>query len=377
MKTSYKATAWVGAGGLGLLVLGVVVMVFLNTPRSISKESSVVPTTPKLIAINSPSSEVHDSPQPELVVPRLDPVDYPPGSVGHECGVNEFPPRDFLSQQSYEQYWKLMENFWAVLENEKCHTAIERQVNSVNPYLWGRENRTSGPHLVFAFVNIENPVTFERIFTDPVGDLARVQEALARPECQLGKDAESNWQLSETCHTDAILNYALITQFCYDEGIQNRIRESGMNLDRPLIELAARLGDETAGLTQGGTLGGNGYKYGPLTEWFSSLNELHDTTHLFTKHPPSVDRLRRHLALFAENPTIDGKTIDFDHEALVKHLCTPPYFTLQYNDEEPGPEPPSCRTIVAELRQELHDNQTFLGFIATFEDVAMHLEVYE
>ncbi|MDE0644699.1 MAG: hypothetical protein OXH84_00465 [Gammaproteobacteria bacterium] len=64
---------------------------------------------------------------------------------------------------------------------------------AINPYHWNDDT----DNRAFAFVVIENPLTFERIFTDPVGDLARVQDALSRSECKLGPDAESNWKLNK------------------------------------------------------------------------------------------------------------------------------------------------------------------------------------
>ena len=68
-----------------------------------------------------------------------------------------------------------------------------------------------------------------------------------------------------------------------------------------------------------------------------------------------------------------------DHEALVQHLCTPPYLEHPFSqvERETVTDPPSCRTIVTELRQKLHDNSAMLELIATFEEVAMRLDVYE
>ena len=454
MKTSYKATAWVGAGGLGLLVLGVVVVMFLNTPRSISKESSVEPITPKLIANNSPIAESPISPPAELVGPRLPPIDYPLGSIGFACDVNKFPPAVvYWSFEPDRREIRPQEKDPSVaLQNEECSTTVEQQMYAINPYLWGKENETWGTHLAFEFVNIDNPLTFERIFTDPTGDFVRVQEALARPECQLGQNV-GNWQLKETCHADAILNYALVTRFCYQEeyynfivdyrygnGVNNRTRQSYRKEDNPtpeqdrsmwiqelegrwvrekcktldpsldlqspvhtelrkqihllqpekslnatLIDLAARLGDAAAGLTYPFSVGSwvdhveygeEGYKHSPFTPWFTT-KRFDDPKDLFTKHPPSAERMRRLVRLFAEERTQDGISIDYNHEALVQYLCTPPYYTSPWVDEDTIPEPPSCRTIVIELHQEFHDNQTILGYIATFEDVAMRLDVYE
>lgn len=441
MNLDRKTTAWVSAGGLGLLVLVVGVFVVFNTPRSITAESPIVPLDPTMIATTSPTAKISSSPLPELVSPRLPPVDYPPGSVGHACGVNEFPPRVGFGGKK-----PLL-----ALMNEECHTAVEKHVNLINPYLWGNETEVEpfGGHRAIPFVVIDNPVTFERLFTDPAGDFARVQEALARPECQLAQDAESNWNLNETCHADAILNYALIMRFCYadfpNNGVGNRHRQYYSEKDNPtpeqdrsmwiqeledawvrkkcktldpildlqalvhaelrkqilalqvydyedykwglkdlhaaLIELAARLGDDTAGLTRytqvrwDSHTGEQGYKYGRFANWFATLFE---PAKLFTKHPPSVDRFRQVLPLFGKHLGAGGgRLMILDHEALVQHLCTPPYFTNPYTDKDPVLDPPSCREIVNELRQELHDNQTFLDLIATFEDVAMRLDVYE
>ncbi|MDE0645938.1 MAG: hypothetical protein OXH84_06875 [Gammaproteobacteria bacterium] len=184
-------------------------------------------------------------------------------------------------------------------------------------------------------------MTFERIFTDPKGDLVRVQEALARPECQLA-EAESNWQLDETCHAAAFHSTALVMYFCYYEGHrggdgaprspapQNSperdhamwihslkyrwVKEKSESLDPKsdplspmytelykqiaqliddneeakyypdwvLIWLVARLGDEAAGLTRIGS------SEGRFAGWFN--HSWNDLGNLFTKHPPSVKR---------------------------------------------------------------------------------------
>ncbi|MXX94840.1 MAG: hypothetical protein F4039_04805 [Gammaproteobacteria bacterium] len=447
MKTDRQAIVWVSAGALGLLTLVVVFFVSFNTPRSISAESPGVLPDPTMIATTSLAAEVPSSPLPELVVPRLPPVDYSPGSIGAACKVNEFPP--------YHWYYDLDAETRRSLENspydstgdwkeiKECEAALERHIYAINPYLWGVQDENTRKIRSFTLIDIDNPLTFERLFTDPLGDFARVQEVFARPECQLRQDADSNWNLNETCHAESIFNYALIMWFCYDDGVSNRTRQyyweednptpeqdramwlqrmennwvrrkcetldpnldlqapmhtelrqqilalqvhdyehyenaKGMkSLDMALVELAARLGDDAAALTQshgGPGFVGQGYKYGPLAGWFT---DVFHPTELFIKHPPSVERIRQLVPLFANNLVANGgKAIKFDHEALVQHFCVPPYYTSIY-DKDPVPEPPSCREIVNELRQELHDNQTFLDLIATFEEVAMRLDVYE
>ena len=472
MTPDRKTTIWLC---VGLPLLGVVVIfLFLYTPRSSTEEKPVVPTTKNIIAAASPGLEKSNEQQEEVVdrqklmvddLPKLPPLDYPPGSIGDACGVNDFPNREWsiellkwsesqtiedffrkfgftsrFSPRDRSTHWSPLENEISknALENDKCRIALEQQVKQINPYLWGRENDESFEDRAISFVVIDNPMTFERIFKDPKSDLARVQEALARPECQLGENGEKNWNLNKTCHADAIHNTALVMYFCYYEGdrahdeywtpvpqdspqrdhtmwihaleyhwvkekcesldpkpdprspiytelyqqivqLIDHNQETGFyDADVELLKLAARLGDQAAGLTRIGS------SEGRFAGWFN--HSWNDPANLFTKHPPSIARLGQFISLFAAKTTKEGKPFVVDHEALVRHLCTPPY---SYNEDrdlarfhqpppiEPRPEPPSCREIVAELRQELHDNQIFLGYIDTFEDVAIRLDVYE
>ena len=473
MNPDRKTTIWLS---VGLSLLGVVVIfLFLYTPRSSTEEKPAVRTTKTIIATSSPGID-NSSVQQEVVdrqklmvddLPKLPPLDYPPGSIGDACGVNDFPNREWsiellkwsesqtiedffrkfgftsrFSPRDRSTHWSPLENEISknALENDKCRIALEQQVKQINPYLWGRENDESFEDRAISFVVIDNPMTFERIFKDPKSDLARVQEALARPECQLGENGEKNWNLNKTCHADAIHNTALVMYFCYYEGdrahdeywtpvpqdspqrdhtmwihaleyhwvkekcesldpkpdprspiytelyqqigqLIDHNQETGFyDADVELLKLAARLGDQAAGLTRIGS------SEGRFAGWFN--HSWFDPANLFTKHPPSIKRLGQFISLFAAKTTKEGKPFVVDHEALVRHLCTPPY---SYNEDrepplapfrqtppiEPRPEPPSCREIVAELRQELHDNQTYLGYIDTFEDVAIRLDVYE
>ena len=245
---------------VGLPLLGVVVIfLFFYTPRSSTKEKPVVPTIKNIIAAVSPGIENSNEQLEEVVdiqkltvddLPKLPPVDYPPGSVGEACGVNDFPNREWsnsldkwyeyrdgpLPSFEHDDYMKAFLSFvdrhlwsrrftpndrhirWSPLESDQCRIALEQQVKQINPYLWRRENDESFEERAISFVVIDNHMTFERIFTDPKSDLAKVQEALARPECQLGENGEKNWNLNKTCHADAIHNIALVMYFCYYEG---------------------------------------------------------------------------------------------------------------------------------------------------------------
>ncbi|MYK44087.1 MAG: hypothetical protein F4039_08375 [Gammaproteobacteria bacterium] len=159
-----------------------------------------------------------------------------------------------------------------------------------------------------------------------------------------------------------------------------------------LIDLAARLGDPTAALTQPIWHGQfydpydeEGYKYGPLAEWFTSDWRPYE---LFTKHPPNIERLYVFLELFAEENlcTADGREIKLNRDVLVQHLCTPPYdddiahpfYSSPYPDVDKDTikNPPSCREVITELRQKSIPS-SMLAEIATFEDIAIRLGIYE
>ena len=198
----------------------------VNRPRSVATQTAVTNSQP-----------------PPLSIPPLPPVDYPLGTIGEACDVNEYPPRIGFFDLDNETILSLENSpftstgdYLKSFQKEKCRTALERHINQTNPYLWGREDNTHGVYSAPALITMDNPLTFERIFTDPAGDFARVQEALARPECQLNPNTKSNWQLNESCHADAIHNYALIMRVCFGDGIYNRPNQWYFKEDNPTPE---------------------------------------------------------------------------------------------------------------------------------------------
>ena len=436
---------WLSTGALSLLALGIGIYLLFKTPPPSTAAPVVIPTTPP----PAPSFLASAEPPP-VANPQLDLVDYPPGSIGAACEVNEFPPYHWEPDPDHPQH-SYSNDPYSAIEDPECFDALERHLYAINPYLWGtQDDKHVNANRTFSFIVIDNPLTFERIFKDPVGDLARVQDAFARPECQLGQDADPDWQLSETCHADSILNYALLTRFCYNNmrrnnhknGVVNRDRQFYWEDDNPtpaqdrsmwiqflegdwirekcdtldptlnlhselhtelqakihslakgkfdatLINLAARLGDAAAALTSSSTIrpgrhiyNEQGHKYGSFADMFSGV-----FSKLNTKHAPSVDRFRPLLPLFSQRVGVKGKRtgikgndfVVFDQEALVQHLCKPPYYAYPTLADIPtAPPPPSCRSVIADLRLEYHDNKIYLELIATFEDVAMRLDVYE
>ncbi|MXZ55770.1 MAG: hypothetical protein F4227_09870 [Gammaproteobacteria bacterium] len=129
-------------------------------------------------------------------------LDFPPGSVEEACGLLEFP-----------LYWDAIEAGTSsqlmskALDSVECQIALENHVKTIHPYLWA--NADDYQNRAATFILVDEPLTFERIFADPAGDLLRVEGALSRPECLLKGD-ESNWELKEICHAGSFLNYALV-----------------------------------------------------------------------------------------------------------------------------------------------------------------------
>ena len=482
IRTSRKTRAswWFWSGVIGLALVGVVLFVFSYTSSRSSFTASSIAPSPSVSELRVTDSLVPTEvfQVAEKIEPTLPPLDFPPGSVEKACGLNDFPPYHYREEDgsrpantpfNTEQnliYLKSQgdkltaytlfnpERDWLPLESDECRSALEKHINDINPYLWGAtyENRP------FAFVMLDKPLTFERIFSDPMGDLARIQDALSCPECLL-EDAETNWELKESCNAEAFLNYALINRFCYEpywpddpqqqleiprDGVSRRSRTNYWERDNPtpeqdrfmwkqtleddwirrkcvalgsslaftpeqypvlhelvtsfgdspkrkknvrelLIEQAARLGDDAAGLTQSfykelsHSYSEEGYKYGRFAELLTST----EWQNFYWKNEPSVDRFLRTFHLLSRLGSRGGDdrrdVIQFDWEFVARHLCAPPYFKHSRGRvvQVENVEHPSCIEIVHEIRQKGITFPPLLDKLDKFEQVALELEVYE
>ncbi|MXZ56429.1 MAG: hypothetical protein F4227_00005 [Gammaproteobacteria bacterium] len=454
-KTSSRSTLyyWSGGVGLGLIAVAVVCVLLYENGRTLSKSHSVAVREPTV----SDTSAVVSTSRPTTVatvavVEELPRVNFPPGSVEEACELNDFIPYHYDDPD--DQF-----DWLSALESSACWTALDDHISTINPYLWGELN-TNHP---LAFLALEKPLTFGRIFTDPAGDLARVQEALSRPECLLEQGAETNWELKEICHADAFLNYALFNRFCFDEGVSNRTRTYYWEEENPtpeqdrfmwkqtledawvrskceefapelqltvkqypeftellfslgdpervamkkakremydpetlitpyliptLIEHAARLGDDAAGLTRPMTLVWNfasagqsyheeGYKYGRFSDLLTSV-EWKD---FVKKSEPNTDHFLRsfhfltRLSALRPNPRDE---LQLNWEWVARHMCALPHDKLDLESEsEESATPQSCQEIVHELRQLDIKFRPVLDALDKFEQVALELGVYE
>lgn len=439
MNQPLNIPRWLRVAGIGLgLVAVAVVCVFLITQNPTSPNSTILETskpstaTPSSLPITEPAVAAVEAPSP---LPHLD---FPPGSIEEACDFNELPT-----------YWitgkGLQSNFWQELdtafETDECQTALETHMSASNPHQF----LSNVPYLasMAEFLVLDEPFTFERIFADPESDLLRVQEALSNPECLLTGD-ETNWELKETCHADALLNYAFVNLFCYGGGVKNRdqpvywpetnptpeqdrlmwkqdledqwveekceelsptleltskhhpqlyalvtsLKQPNTKFKRSqelLVELAARLGDDAAGLTQAVSghivdwgFFGDGYKYGR----FSGLVRNPGWKAFTFKEELSTDRFLHTLYILTifNTPKSDPRgEIGFDWEFVARHLCEPPYFVQNYStvNSVEKVEHSSCKEVVHEIRQRNLNIRPLLDTLDKFEQVALELGVYE
>ncbi|MXZ44814.1 MAG: hypothetical protein F4Z01_07570 [Gammaproteobacteria bacterium] len=442
--------SWVAGIGLGLAVVAVICVLLISHNRA-SLNSTVLETSEPSTTVSSSTPTI----EPEVVVvdtplqlPRLD---FPQGSVEEACGFNELPTYSIAG--SYDTIIQKNGDRAQALETDECRIALEAHMSATNPQLF----LSSAPNFasLAELVVLDEPFTFERIFADPSGDLLRVQDALSRPECLLTGD-ETNWELKETCHADALLNYAFVNLFCFSEGIENRLPpvDRGKNYSNPyrkhptpqedrilwkqdledswlvskcavldptleltvghypelhtlvmswhekeitpfskgvealLVELAARLGDDAAGLSHtvfephhmGYHLRVAGYKFGRIDNFLGSRKWSRFTL----KEEPNTDRFLEafHFLARLDSPKSDPQNeFDLDWEFVVRHFCEPPYFVVQPFSSGPelveNGEHSSCKEIVHQIRQKGITYPPLLKMLDKFEQVALELEVYE
>ena len=455
---------WFWSGSIGLVVVVAVVLVLWNTNRRPKMEATNGVEPVAQAGEHSASTVMQPLPADPLLATRagapLPPIDFPPGSIEDACGLNEFPSRNEHSDTDKEERYKWVnspfntEGEWKALESQECTEALERYISGVNPFLWGHtESIRNG---AFAFIELENPLTFGRVFADPEGDFARVQEMLSRPECLLTQKTPYNWDLKDSCHAEALMNYAIIHRFCFDEGVWNRDRKYYWEEDNPtpeqdrfmwreglesswvrhkceeldstleftrdqypelhqfvqprqnhstngtlipilfgklkhftskaqspseiLIELAARLGDESAGLTDHfvgwrQSYFEKGYMFGRLKGFLFSPH----WRDLRAKREPSSKRLFGVLFL-VEAAQRTETHMKFNWDWLAEHLCTAPYedlSPLMMEPKEPPAEPKSCRVVVDELYARDDLSNSMLKLIDQFARTATELDVYD
>ena len=144
-----------------------------------------------------------------------------------------------------------------------------------------------------------------------------------------------------------------------------------------LIEMAARLGDDAAGLTRrGAPYGDDGISLGR----FRGLLTSPFWQHLSTKNEPSQEHLLDTFRSLSKHVPDDVK---FNWDWLVRRLCEPPFDQSHIpnshsdtEEREDSTDPQSCRDVINELYIDGDLTDSELDLIDQFERTALKLDLY-
>lgn len=406
----------------GLFVLGCMVLVTVLALVLLSRKSgnnlsyedyptskglvneSIYPK--KVVELYDPNSKEEH----EVVVIRFDHITaelLESGDVWEICALDKFPlfTNDFAQALLHQGGINKFPEF--------CATALTDHMLSVNPYTWRLDTYDT-----FQFFVTDPPLSYQRIFEDPLGTLNEVVGVISRPECLMDRESSKPWALKEACSADAVMLYSEFYSICFTNdhipmltGDANSLEDSNASwktylsnlwlhekcqdyipysekydliqalggdeavkevfpdidiekfyytkheLIATLIALAARLGDEAAGLTN------HAYEIGV----FEELLESNNWEELTKKKPPNSVRLQETLDWVE---SLDARPIQFSWDWLVQQLCAAP-------KSEDWSEHPSCRELIDELFNEPDVSGRRVDILIEFEQVATKLGVYD
>ena len=100
---------------------------------------------------------------------------------------------------------------WLGAFGPECLGALENRY-AREPAL-GDESFYSRPRIVFDTAMLGRSVTWGEVFEDPVGTLARVEDALGRPECHAA-EGDFRFDLREACVADDMARLAILRREC-------------------------------------------------------------------------------------------------------------------------------------------------------------------
>ena len=86
------------------------------------------------------------------------------------------------------------------------------------------------------WINFNSPLTYRRIFSDPVQDRERVVEALRNPNCNLNDEDDIRWNLYDECHADAFANLFHFTRKCLDPNSYDNLYSQWFSIERHWIK---------------------------------------------------------------------------------------------------------------------------------------------
>lgn len=232
-----RSAIWIGL----VTVSTFFVLILFLMIRSNTTSSAIFPEDLPIAESNSASSfelEEKDFGSEELFATT--PQWQLSADVWEACAVEEFP-KDKEAAEVFLEDLELSEN---------CMSALEGHVLSINPF--ERLDRHMNSLSVlgysgyeFSLIILDNPLTYQRIFSDPEGNRAKVIHALSRSECQVEASMEytreslyhrhvgsldsverrqiavlDQAELKHHCHPDAFTNYAVFYDACYRESAE-------------------------------------------------------------------------------------------------------------------------------------------------------------
>lgn len=113
------------------------------------------------------------------------------------CEVDDLP--ELYDKESAEE----------VLNTGQCRAAFEHYIRSKTLMYYSSK--------FLQFVELNELLTFARIFADPVGDRERVQDMLSKPECREVAGGVPRWDLKDACDADALTNFVYFSNLCREE----------------------------------------------------------------------------------------------------------------------------------------------------------------
>lgn len=177
---SLRYVLWVGAGVVSVLIV-LALFLFIrgfNTTSAPDLDESQLPQA-EVQTVVEDATGIQDAPEEvvgeelQLSVSSRD----IPDDVWEICGRDAWP-------KDYENGRREIENFELT---EECQIAMEEHILKSNPLVFSSDE--------FSFILQDNPMTYERVFSDPAGDLEKIMDALSRPECLLEDGVVANWEL--------------------------------------------------------------------------------------------------------------------------------------------------------------------------------------
>ena len=206
MHTSSLKIFVCGVVLLVAVVVAVVLLFVLNSPDSnVAPEHQAVGTGEENPAIPAPTI-IRTSTIPDDTELDTSEAGVLVADVWELCNLDELP----IDADTWEQFTEILGVDFEL--SEDCLTALEKHLYTVNPFTW------RAYHSEFSFIVLEDSFTFARAFTDPEDSLQLVIEALDNPDCWLDNGTKINWELKDTCHAEAFINYAEFYHTCYGLG---------------------------------------------------------------------------------------------------------------------------------------------------------------